>query len=60
MNSEVLPKAKRMMRCPQCGNYVVVTPRNKGGVFGNCPVCKVTFFSKEHSPKERLIKIIKH
>ena len=51
---------KKKMKCPQCSNYVEVTPHSKGGVSGTCPICKVTFYSKEHSPKETLIKIIKH
>ncbi len=59
-NTTTLTKPKPMMKCPQCSNYVEVKPHSSGGVSGNCPVCKVTFYSKEHSPRERLIRIIKH
>ena len=59
-NTATLSKPKQKMKCPQCFNYVEVIPHKNGGVSGNCPICKVTFYSKEHSPKERLIKIIKH
>lgn len=59
-NNTNLSKPKQKMRCPQCSNYVEVTKYPKGGIYGNCPVCKVTFYSKEHPPKERLIRIIKH
>lgn len=48
-----LSKPKQKMRCPQCSNYVEVTKYPKGGIYGNCPVCNVTFYSKEHPPKER-------
>ncbi len=60
MQTTTLKKQKPMMKCPQCSNYVEITPHPKGGVSGNCPICNVTFYSKEHSPRERLIKIIKH
>lgn len=47
-------------RCPECSNYLMATMKANGGVSGNCPICKSTFYSKQHSVNERLIRIIKH
>lgn len=55
-----LLKPKPRMKCPQCSNVIDVTVHPNGGIAGKCPYCKVTFFSKEKSAKERLIRIIQH
>lgn len=53
-------KQKQKIRCPQCSNYVDITTFEDGGYGGNCKVCKVTFYCKKKSPKERVIHIIAH
>ena len=48
------------MRCYECLNYLIATIHENGGISGCCPVCKATFYSKQHSAKEKHIRIIKH
>lgn len=55
-----LPKTTQKTRCPECSNYVSVKVHDNGATSGTCPICKATFYSKWHSPKERLIRVIKH
>ena len=47
------------VRCPDCLNYMTVKTQPNGSYSGTCPVCKAKIFSKEYSPKERHIKIVK-
>ena len=47
------------MKCPECLNILNAIKHENGSISGKCPVCKIVFFSKQHSPKERLIRIIK-
>ena len=50
---------KTRVRCPNCLNYMSVSAQPNGSYSGICPVCKAKIFSKEYSPKERHIKIVK-
>ena len=47
-------------KCPICMNYLQVITLKNDTYKGNCPVCKAVVFSKEHSPKETHIKIIRN
>lgn len=53
------PLKTKRMKCYECLNYLTATVHENGGISGTCPVCKATFFAKEHSNKEKLIRIIK-
>ena len=48
------------MKCYECLNFLIAYVHENGGISGTCPVCKATFFAKEHSKKEKLIRIIRH
>lgn len=54
LNKEKTKKVK----CPECFNYMILTAHNNG-YSGQCSVCRSVIFSKQHTPKEKLIKIIK-
>ncbi len=58
--SEENGKKKKAIRCPQCSNYVNIEQKKNGALCGNCHICKITFYIKQHSEKERLIRIIQH
>lgn len=60
MENRNLSKPLLKMKCPQCGNYTKMLSNSKGIMYGNCNICKITFYNKEHSSKEWLIRIIKH
>lgn len=60
IKATTLSKPKPRMKCPQCSNIINVIIHSNGGIAGNCHYCKVTFYSREKSPKERLIRIIQH
>ena len=47
------------MKCYECLNFMTAKVHDNGGVSGVCPVCKTVFFAKQHSPKEKHIRIIK-
>ena len=47
------------IRCPECLNYMKVKRAENGSYSGKCPVCKASVFSKNHSDRERHIKIVK-
>ena len=46
-------------KCPNCLNVMIFTVHNNKCLSGRCPVCKSKIFSREHSSKERLIRIVK-
>lgn len=48
------------IKCPECSNYMDATIQNSGGLAGKCYYCKSIIFSKQHSPKEKLIRIVKN
>ena len=48
------------MKCYECLNYLTANVHENGGISGTCPVCKTTFFAKQHSCKEKHIRIVKH
>lgn len=47
------------MKCPECLNYMIAHIHDNGGMSGTCPVCKARVYSRQHTPKERLIRIVK-
>lgn len=47
------------IRCPECSNYFTANENEKNVVNGKCPICKVIILSRQHSPNEKLIKILK-
>ena len=51
---------EKTMRCPECLNFMKVKMCKAGTYSGKCPVCKASVFSKQHSAKERHIKIVRN
>lgn len=49
---------KRTIRCPNCANKMVAQEHPNGALSGKCNACKSVIYSKQHNPKERLIRII--
>lgn len=47
------------MKCHNCLNIMVYNVHDNDCLSGQCPVCKAKIFSRQHSPKERLIRIVK-
>ena len=47
-----------IMRCPNCHNKMSAKRHGNGAVSGTCPVCKSVIYSKQHTPKEKLIRIV--
>ena len=48
------------IKCPECLNSMKVKAAEKGNYSGKCPVCQSLVFSKQHSAKERHIKIVRN
>lgn len=57
-NSNSLQKKSRIL-CPECSNYIDGKLLESGAISGQCKVCKSIIVSKQCSPKEKRIKIIK-
>ena len=51
---------KVRMRCPECLNFMNAIVCDNGAMKGICHICKSTIFSKQHSVKEKHIKIIRN
>ena len=47
------------LRCPNCHNSMTWKQHGNGAMSGTCPVCKSVIYSKQHTPKEKLIRIVK-
>ncbi len=47
----------KRMRCPECLNYMTFTVNDKGSMLGTCTVCHCKVSSRQHSPKEKRIRI---
>ena len=56
--TDVLQKKVRII-CPECSNYINGKMQTNGSVAGQCPVCKSVVVSKQCTPKEKQIRIIK-
>ena len=50
---------KVRMICPECSNYINGILNENGAIVGQCPICKAVVLSKQCSPKEKRIRIIK-
>ncbi|MBO5009195.1 MAG: hypothetical protein J6D20_00625 [Clostridia bacterium] len=48
------------VKCPECLNSMKVKAAERGNYSGKCPVCQSLVFSKQHSEKERHIKIVRN
>ena len=55
-----LQEKPKVIRCPNCFNFMNVKTYKNGAYKGICPVCKTVVYSREHSQKETLMRIIKH
>lgn len=55
--SSIQTKTKNI-RCPNCTNKMIANEHTNGALSGKCNVCKAIIYSKQHSSKERLIRII--
>ena len=58
VNSNAIEKTLKM-KCPECLNFMVAKVHNNGYSSGKCPVCKAMVITKQHSSKEKLIRILK-
>lgn len=54
-----MEKITKLMRCPECLNYMTYTVNEKGCLCGTCTVCHSRVSTKQHSSKERLIRVIR-
>ncbi|MGN1201345.1 MAG: hypothetical protein ACI4R8_03725 [Candidatus Caccovivens sp.] len=59
MTNSALSQKNVRIKCPACHNYMDAVALNDGSTKGQCGVCKCVIFSKQHTPKEQLIRIIK-
>lgn len=48
------------MKCPECLNYIIADIRENNDLYAYCPLCHATIIEKQHSDKEKLIRILKH
>lgn len=48
------------IKCPECLNTMTVKATEKGNYSGKCHVCHSLVFSRQHSAKERHIKIVRN
>ena len=51
---------KIRIRCVECLNYIDAILCVNGGIRANCPICKSIIFTKQHSDKEKHIRVIKN
>ena len=56
--SQTIQKTKRIV-CPECSNYILGMIQSNGAIAGKCNICKSVVSSKQCSPRETHIKIIK-
>lgn len=60
MEKKVVTVKLVQIRCPECLNYMKVKAAKSGTYSGKCPVCQSSVYSKQHSAKERHIKIVRN
>ena len=51
---------KIRFRCPECSNFMQATKSANGSASGQCPTCKSVVVTKQHSAKEKHIRIIRN
>ena len=49
----------KVVKCPECSNYMRVTIGDNGETKGLCKKCNSYITVKNHSVRERLIRIVK-
>lgn len=54
-----MEKKSKIIRCPDCQNYMIVTAYANGEAKGYCKKCKSTIIARQQSEKVRLIRIVK-
>lgn len=52
------PLKNKQIRCPNCSNFMKATVNPNGALTGNCNACHCIIYSKQHNPRERLIRIV--
>ena len=60
MEAKTVPVKTVTIKCPECLNSMKVKAAARGNYSGKCPVCQSLVFSKQHSEKERHIKIVRN
>ncbi len=50
--------AKRI-KCLECLNYMNMDEQANGSAIGRCPICHSLIIFKQHSEKERRIRIVR-
>lgn len=59
MEKSAVPKTTIKMKCPECLNVMICDIQNNGCVSGFCSVCGSKIFTREPSPREKLIRIVR-
>ena len=57
--NEATEKSQTKVRCPECLNFMLVKIAKAGNFAGRCTFCKSTVYSKQHSNRERHIRIVR-
>ena len=50
----------KKIKCPECLNFIIADIRENKDMYAFCSLCKATIIEKQHSDKEKLIRIVKH
>lgn len=50
----------KKIKCPECLNFIIAEVRENKDMYALCPSCNSTIIAKQHSDKEKLIRIVKH
>lgn len=59
MESNIASKKKHRILCPECSNYINGIVNTNGSITGQCKICKSIIVTKQCSPKEKRIRVIK-
>ena len=59
MKTENSLQKKSRILCPECSNYIDGKLLGNGAIAAQCKFCKCVIVSKQCSPKEKRIKVIK-
>ena len=56
----IMVVSTKKIKCPECLNYMNIKVNSNGTSSGHCSVCKSAIYSKQNTPKEKIIKITKN
>lgn len=60
MQKTDIPQKKIRFRCPECSNYISGVKMPNGSVAGQCHICKAVVLTRQRTPRETQIRIIKN